>query len=337
MMGVVEHMHEMRNTMNPDGLRALIVEGDAVLPVVKALSSDTRQAMLGLLTHKVLNLSELATAMNLPHSTVSFNVNQLEAVGLVTVEVEPGTRGMQKLCSKRYDEVRIRLPGAAVQAESNTVSITMPIGSYRHLEAKPTCGIVSETKIIGMLDDPRSFFEPEHVHAQLLWFSAGYVEYAFPNNVPYGAVTTDLQLSMELCSEAPEYNEDWPSDITLWINDVEIGTWTSPGDFGGKRALHMPDWWNIEGTTYGLLKQWSVNQDCTMIDGVRLRDIGIDALKLAGANHIKVRLGVKEDARNQGGLNLFGRKFGNYPQDIVMRLGFEFPRGVSAPKQAPRA
>lgn len=313
------------------GNRALLVEGDAVLPLVKALSSETRQAMLGLLTHKVLNLSELAATMNLPHSTVSFNVNQLEAVGLVVVEVEPGTRGMQKLCSKRYDEVRIRLPGAAVEAQSKSVQISMPIGSYRNVEASPTCGLVSETKIIGMLDDPRSFFEPEHVNAQLLWFGAGHVDYAFPNNVPYGAVATELSLSMELCSEAPNYNPDWPSDITLWINDIEVGTWTSPGDFGGKAALLTPSWWQVEGTTYGVLKQWSVSERGAMIDGLSLGPTTIADLNLAQANHIRVRIGIKDDARNKGGLNLFGRKFGNYPQDIVMRIGFDFPAGAPIP------
>jgi predicted transcriptional regulator len=320
--------------MNAGG-RALLVEGEAVLPVVKALSSETRQAMLGLLTHQVLNLSELAAMMNLPHSTVSFNVNQLEAVGLVSIEVEPGTRGMQKLCSKPYDEVHIRLPGAAVEAEQNVVSISMPIGSYRSVEAAPQCGLVSETKIIGMLDDPRSFFEPEHVNAQLIWFSAGCVEYAFPNNVPYGAVTTDLALSLELCSEAPGYNSEWPSDITLWINEVEVGTWTAPGDFGGKSGLLTPAWWPIDRTTYGLLKEWSVGARGSMIDGVELSQVTIEQLNLKGSNHIRVRLGIKEDARNQGGMNLFGRKFGNYPQDIVMRIGFEFPPGVSAPPMPP--
>jgi predicted transcriptional regulator len=38
-----------------------------------------------------------------------------------------------------------------------------------------------------MIDDPRSFYEPEHVFAQLIWFKQGFVEYDFPNNLPYGA------------------------------------------------------------------------------------------------------------------------------------------------------
>ncbi|MED5617835.1 ArsR/SmtB family transcription factor [Ideonella sp. BN130291] len=314
--------------MKLDGGRVLVLDGEEVLPVIKALASETRQAMLALLTDQVLNVSELAAAMNLPHSTVSFNINQLQAAGLVSVATEPGTRGTQKLCAKRYDEVHIRLPGAAVEKTPNVTSVAMPIGSYRFVEAKPSCGLVSENKIIGMLDDPRSFFEPDHVHAQLIWIAEdGYIEYAFPNNLPYGVLPRTLELSMEICSEAPSHNPDWPSDITLVINDVEVGTWTSPGDYGGKPGLLTPAWWPTERTTHGLLKQWTVTEGGTLIDGVTLSSVAIADLRLAQSNHIKVRLAVKEDARHRGGLNLFGRKFGNYPQDILMRITYDFPKG----------
>jgi predicted transcriptional regulator len=33
-----------------------------------------------------------------------------------------------------------------------------------------------------------------------------------------------------------------------------------------------------------------------------------------------VRVGVKEDARHPGGINIFGNGFGNHSQDIVLRL-----------------
>jgi predicted transcriptional regulator len=35
-----------------------------------------------------------------------------------------------------------------------------------------------------------------------------------------------------------------------------------------------------------------------------------------------VRIGIKEDAVNIGGMNIFGGRFGNYPQDILMRMRF---------------
>ena len=185
------------------GNKILLVDGESALPVLKALASETRMLILGMLSHNVLNVTELAAALGLPHSTVNFNLKQLEAAGLLHVEYEPGTRGSQKLCSKRYDEIQVRMPGVAVQSDNTQrTEISMPIGNYRHLEAKPTCGLASDTKIIGMLDDPRSFFELEHLFAQILWFRQGYVEYAFPNNLPYGARAVSLELSMEICSEA---------------------------------------------------------------------------------------------------------------------------------------
>ncbi|MFX9246770.1 transcriptional regulator, partial [Acinetobacter baumannii] len=88
-----------------------------------------------------------------------------------------------------------------------------------------------------------SFYEPDKVNAQLLWFKQGYVEYRFPNRTPYDCLLTGIEVSMEICSEAPLHNPDWPSDITLWINGVETGTWQSPGDFGGERGLLTPVWW----------------------------------------------------------------------------------------------
>lgn len=310
--------------MNLDGRRVLVLDGEDMLPVAKALASQTRQAMLALLSDQVLNVSELAAAMGLPHSTVSFNVNQLQAAGLVTVTTEPGTRGTQKLCAKRYDEVHIRLPGAEVEKAPNVATVVMPIGSFRFVDARPSCGLASDTKIIGMLDDPRAFFEPEHVHAQLLWFGgSGYVEYAFPNNVPPGATARTLDLSMEVCSEAPGHDPQWPSDLTLEINGVELGTWTCPGDFGGA-ALLTPDWWPGERTTHGLLKQWTVTEAGTLIDGVALSPRTLHELQLGQSNHIKVRLAVKEGARHRGGLNLFGRRFGNHPQDIVLRIAYDY-------------
>jgi predicted transcriptional regulator len=50
---------------------------------------------------------------------------------------------------------------------------------------------------------------------------------------------------------------------------------------------------------------------------VRLKDLAIESGKF-----IAVRIGVKEDALHVGGLNIFGRHFGNYPQDIVLRLRY---------------
>jgi predicted transcriptional regulator len=307
--------------------KTLIVDGDGALNVLQALGSETRLLILSLLSHRVMNVSDLTAALGLPHSTVNFNLKQLEDAGLLQIQYTPGTRGRQKLISKRYDEVLLKLPGVEIESTKDVVEVSMPIGNYKRFDIKPTCGIATETKFIGMIDDARSFYEPEHVFAQILWFKEGFVEYDFPNNVPYGSEATELELSMEICSEAPEYDLDWPSDITLWINNVEIGTWTSPGDFGGEKGRLTPAWWQMDQTQYGVLKRWRVTRKGSFIDGEKLLPITLDDLKLSANNHIPVRIGIKSDAKNVGGINLFGRKFGNYPQDLMMRIQYAFKEG----------
>jgi predicted transcriptional regulator len=307
--------------------KTLIVDGDGALNVLQALGSETRLLILSLLSHRVMNVSDLTAALGLPHSTVNFNLKQLEDAGLLQIQYTPGTRGRQKLISKRYDEVLLKLPGVEIESTKDVVEVSMPIGNYKRFDIKPTCGIATETKFIGMIDDARSFYEPEHVFAQILWFKEGFVEYDFPNNVPYGSEATELELSMEICSEAPEYDLDWPSDITLWINNVEIGTWTSPGDFGGEKGRLTPAWWQMDQTQYGVLKRWRVTRKGSFIDGEKLLPITLDDLKLSANNHIPVRIGIKSDAKNVGGINLFGRKFGNYPQDLMMRIQYAFREG----------
>jgi predicted transcriptional regulator len=307
--------------------KTLVVDGDGALNVLQALGSETRLLILSLLSHRVMNVSDLTAALGLPHSTVNFNLKQLEDAGLLQIQYTPGTRGRQKLISKRYDEVLLKLPGVEIESNKDVVEVSMPIGNYKRFDIKPTCGIASETKFIGMIDNTRSFYEPEHVFAQILWFKEGFVEYDFPNNVPYGAEATELELSMELCSEAPEYDLDWPSDITLWINNVELGTWTSPSDFGGAKGRLTPDWWQMDQTQYGILKRWRVTQKGSYIDGEKLLNVTLEDLSLSANNHISVRIGIKADAHNVGGINLFGRKFGNYPQDLMMRIQYAFREG----------
>ena len=309
------------------GNKTLFMDGEQGIKVMQALGNETRLLMLSLLSHRTLNLSALAEAINLPQSTTAFHLKQLEGAGLVNVQYLPGTRGQQKLISKRYDEVHFKLPGVAIESASNVVEVSMPVGNYKRIAVKPTCGIATDTKYIGMIDDVRSFYEPEHVFAQILWFKQGFVEYDFPNNIPYGSQATELQFSMEICSEAPEYDLDWPSDITLSVNGVETGIWTSQGDFGGVRGRLTPEWWPIEQTQYGVLKRWRITMDGTYVDGEKISEVSLDNINLEANPHICMRLEVKEDARNVGGINLFGKRFGNYNQDLVTRTHYEFRDG----------
>ena len=198
----------------------------------------------------------------------------------------------------------------------------MPVGAYTDFDVAPPCGLAGDTSLIGYIDDRMSFHEPERVRAGLLWFSSGYVQYGAPNRLPEGATLAKVTVSLELCSEAPRHDDRWPSDITLWINGREVGTWTCGGDFGGRRGRLTPRWWNTDESQFGQLKRWTVTRDGSFLDGHPLSATTLGDLALDREPLTTVRIGVKPDALHVGGLNLFGRSFGNYPQDILMELEY---------------
>jgi predicted transcriptional regulator len=286
--------------------------------VTKALGSETRLEILRFLSAHTCSVLEIAEALSLPPSTANLHINVLEKAGLIETDLRPATRGLQKVCARVYDRIVIQLP-ADPEREQTVVEVSMPIGAFVNIQVTPTCGLLGEIGIIGHLDDSGAFYEPERIHAQMLWFRRGYIEYRFPNRLPPNVLLDDIEVSFEVCSEAPLHHSDWPSDITVWIGEVEIGTWTSPADFGGERGALTPPWWGIQNSQYGLLKVWKVTGNGSYVDGVQISKVTLGDLALSPAQPIPVRLGIKEDAVNIGGLNLFGSKFGNYPQDILLR------------------
>jgi predicted transcriptional regulator len=289
--------------------------------VAKALGSRTRLEILRFLGTHTCSVLEIAEALALPQSTATLHINILEKAGLIETDLQPATRGLQKVCARVFDKIILHLP-AEYQPEEARVEVAMPIGAFVDANVLPTCGLVGEVGIIGHLDQPIAFYEPERIYAQLLWFRRGYVEYRFPNRLPPGTLLESLELSFEVCSEAPLHHADWPSDITVWINGVEIGDWTSPADFGGERGALTPSWWDANNTQYGLLKVWKVTSNGSYVDGVHIGNIVLEDLHIKPGQPIPVRIGIKDDAQNMGGLNLFGSKFGNYPQDIVLKLHY---------------
>jgi len=299
--------------------RIMIIQLPQDFKALKGLASDVRLKILEILRKGDKNVNEITQEMGLPQSTIATNIMLLEDARLIETRSLKAFKGTQKICAALYDEFIIEF--TEPKAVTDAIEVEMPIGLFIEYKVSPPCGMCSTEKIIGYLDTPASFLEPERVKAGLLWFEKGYVVYQFPNNALYQEKPVrKLEVTAELSSETPGTNPHWRSDITLWVNGVEIGTWISPGDFGDKRGTYTPEWWKLEGSQYGLNKVWSISDDGSYIDGVQVSQVTVADLKLSEHHSIKVRLGIKEDAQNVGGMNIFGRGFGNYDQDIVLRL-----------------
>ena len=291
------------------------------LSLFKALGSEVRLEIVRLLVEEPMNMNELAGRLHITNGALTTHIRKLEECGVVAVSNDSSGHGNQKICQVVPDKLLVDIKRPQLPAE-NTCSVDLKVGRYSNCRVYPTCGLATGERIIGVVDDFRYFSHPDHFDADILWFTQGFVEYQVPNFAPpYGRIT-QLTVSAELSSEAPGVNNQWPSDISFSINDVLVGTWTSPGDFGDVRGIFTPDWWFPNWNQYGLLKMLVINHRGTFVDGLKISDVTLDRFGLDYKSTIRYRLEVREDAVHVGGLTLFGNGFGNYGQGIKVRMRY---------------
>lgn len=294
---------------------------DEGLELFKALGSDIRVEIIKiLLNENAMNMNELASRLNITNGALTSHIKKLEECGVVTVSSEASGHGNQKVCSVHLDKILIELQDKP--ENENIYTTDIKVGLFADYNVYPTCGLATSNRLIGEVDDTRYFAHPDRYEADILWFTKGYVEYAIPNFVPANQRIDEICISMELSSEAPGVNNVWPSDIYFYLNETLLGTWTSPGDFGDVKGIFTPDWWFPNWNQYGLLKMLVINHKGTFIDGLQISDVTIDQFRITSKSPLKFKLEVPENAEHVGGLTIFGRGFGNYNQDINIKMAY---------------
>lgn len=301
-------------------------EDETMEKIAVALSSKIRRDILRLVDEQSYNISEIAHKLDLPVSTVAFHVRHLREADMIHVQERMMTRGVEKIVSRKVDEIVLKCTAPPKVFETTYTKFQIPIGSYTDCMAVPTCGMASTENMIGIDDTPGIFYSTERNDAQIIWLTDGYLEYRIPNYYLLNEEATELLFSMEICSEAPNYRNDWASDITFWVNGHELCTWTSPGDFGGRRGRLDPNWWPDISTQYGLLKSVRINERGVYLDEQKMSTTNISQLHIEEGDYFTLRIGIKEDAQNIGGLNIFGEKFGDYEQAINVRVEHKMKR-----------
>lgn len=285
----------------------------------KALSSKLRVEILRYLAvHPGASMMELAEIFQVSRAAITQNIRQLNEAGLVEFGQSASDNGARKSCFLTEAKFMLNL-GRPFQKQQ-MYSTEMPIGQYINYRVMPTCGIATTEKLIGCVDDPAFFADPQRVNAGILWFGSGYVEYRLPNYLQKGQIVEEMQFSMELSSEAPGIAENWPSDLSFYFNDNELGHWTSPGDYGEVRGRFTPKWFTPNWNQYGLLKLLCINKTGTYMDGLMISPVRIDDLALNEASEFIFRIASPAEACNAGGCTIFGRGFGNYNQDIKFNV-----------------
>lgn len=300
--------------------------------VFKALSTETRiQIMEMIYNNNNLSMNDLANILGITNSAVTLHVSKLEKAGLVQIKTTSGKRGIQKIILPVHDRIIIDMFKDTNENPLPSYEDSISIGHYTSCDIHPTCGICTPKDIIGELDDPRVFSYPERFKAAILWLGYGSITYNLPNRLKAGQSIRELQISFEISSECPKYNNDYPSDIYFYINDTLLGTWISPGDYGDRKGLISPAWWPAPLNQYGLLKTLFINDRGTFIDGTnKIGNTTIDDLNIDYNSRIDLTFAVPKETANCGGLTLFGEDFGDYSQNINVKLFYDYKRNKEA-------
>lgn len=292
------------------------------LPIFKCLGSEIRISILELLYQKgSMRMTDIAEALGITMGSLSPHIKLLSENGFITISFSSGKHGVQRVCSA-CDQPVIVEPDYKARS-FNVYETEISVGQYTGYEVFPTCGLATPDHLIGVEDDPCYFASPERVNAGILWMGHGYMEYILPNFIKPTQKLIEIQISMEIASEAPGYCEDWPSDVYFSINGTELCYWTCPADFGKVQGIYTPSWWNRNWNQHGQFKLLSVNDSGSYIDGIKRSDVSLEQLAITHGTPITLRIEAPGTAKNAGGLTLYGRSFGNYEQDIRVRMHYQ--------------
>lgn len=318
----------MSDIINSNKLTSLVIgnteDEDIIFNTARALASRDRIDILRLLINAPMSIYEISKRLNMPISTVSNHISVLEEAQIVFVSTQQGIKKHVKMCSKQVSEIAFKLYDAPHKTPTNSFTTELSIGQFTEAIISPPCGLYiidKEKEQEGMIstDTPIDFFIPERIYAELLWFDHGLISYNFPNKL-YNKNISKIEFSFELCSEAVYHRTDWPSDISIKINDIEALMFVSSGDYGGRRGKYSPKNWNINSTQYGQLYKIILNEEGIYLNDVLISKNPIKKFLLEQQPFIKISIGVKEDAIHRGGLNLFGKNFGDYNQALILTI-----------------
>lgn len=287
----------------------------------RALSSPIRIQMIGLVNKKNMLASEIAAELHLPLSSTIFHLNILEDAGIIKKSFSTKGKGTLHWYTYGVNMAVIRFRNSNGDSKPESIAPyvhQINIGEYIDAELSDQCGIATAERQI-MSEDPHNVFVAGRQDAQIIW-SQGYgsLLYAIPNNYAQRGKLDEIKISLEICSEAPGFNNDYPSDITFSINGIEICTFVSPGDYGDRYGKFTPSWWYPESTKYGILTNISIRSNGVFLNERLVnKSIGIYNLRLQETNKTTFGIEVKRNAQHPGGFNIFGSKFGDYAQHII--------------------
>lgn len=93
-------------------------------------------------------------------------------------------------------------------------------------------------------------------------------------------------------------------------------------DLTTQRGRLNPEWWSSGCTQYGKLLILELSETGCLLNGTPVPNLTIHQFHFSANAPITIRIGNKPDAEYPGGFNIFGKKFGDFEQDIVLSITY---------------
>ncbi len=262
--------------------------------------------------------NSLSRDLKIPKTTLNYHLSKLEEAGIIRCFYKNSQNKSTKMVSKIVNNISIDTKKVEIEEDHSKKSYLqeIPVGAYDSYVGKELdYALENETIERAIL----SQYDTKRFTAKLIYAKEGVVTYKVSNAFSLVNGIDELIISLEICSEAPYYDNDYKSDITFWINDKEICTLITKGDYGDRKGKLNPDWWPRINTQYGELTTIKINNDGVYLKDVLVnRGITIKNLNILSNDFIKISIGNKDFTLNKGGFNIFGSEFGDYPQNIIV-------------------
>ena len=292
------------------------------LPLFKALGSGVRFRIVELLArHESLSLNDLAASLGITGNAIIPHLKKLEEHGLITVIQDKESRDPQRRYSLQEVQLLLDIAPTRKDPSANIYEAAIPIGAYGACQVSPPCGFANPEGVLYQ-DKPELFITEAHEECRLLWFQHGWVSYSIPNKVPEGSQITQLTISLELSSTQYGKEDADKGEIAFYLNDHLLGTWITFEATGFERGLYTPAWWTGRSMQYGFLKMLVLNDSGVYLDGLKISDAALTQdFSLEEGAPIILKLECREGPY-QGGMALYGTQFGDYRQDIMVRVHY---------------
>lgn len=84
-----------------------IESDDQIEKIVKALSSKTRRKILHYIQEEPMDVSDIASKLQMTEANISAQIKKLEEAGLITCDYSSGAHGVRKLSKLRFNRLTI--------------------------------------------------------------------------------------------------------------------------------------------------------------------------------------------------------------------------------------